>query len=269
MATFSARIQTLVGTSVTDTEINDWATEGAREIINFLPDELLYKCAGISELDSDPTTLTNLDTKGRIFDVVRNDGFRNQPCRIINNMYAGRVDDPDDMLYFATKSDPVYYIGDNTLTVKPTPTSSQTATVQHVTYPTITCSDDSNITDFPDEAEYLVVLYTSIKVLQNKMNEMDLELATNSTNASNDTAADPSEPGASGSKGWETVRYYIEEEQDSELANLKISSLNAELQQFITQYNWYQGQLQLLTADYTKGVAALKGADQSAARRAQ
>jgi len=31
-------------------------------------------------------------------------------------------------------------------------------------------------------------LYTSIKVLQNKMNEMDLELATNSTNASNDTA---------------------------------------------------------------------------------
>ena len=40
MANFDAQIQALAGTA-NNTEMNDWATDGAKEIINILPFESL------------------------------------------------------------------------------------------------------------------------------------------------------------------------------------------------------------------------------------
>lgn len=71
----------------------------------------------------------------------------------------------------ATVTDPAYVIYDNTLEVYPTPTANQTAEVEFVSFPTVDASGASTIANFPDEAEYLVVLYASIKVLQRLMTE--------------------------------------------------------------------------------------------------
>ena len=63
-----------------------------------------------------------------------------------------------------------------TLFVKPTPTSSQTANVYHVEYPSIDHAD-TVIANFPDEAEYLVVLRASMTAVEYKMStEEDVDL---------------------------------------------------------------------------------------------
>ena len=42
------------------------------------------------------------------------------------------------------------------------------------------------------------------------------------------------------SDGWEKVRWYIEKDEDSELTQIKIASLNGEQQKFVLDYQWYQ-----------------------------
>ena len=57
----------------------------------------------------------------------------------------------------------------------------------------------------------------------------------------------------------EWVHIAITREEDNELAQIQVTALSAELQQFVTEYQWYQGQQAKLQQDYDKGLAALKG----------
>ena len=93
----------------------------------------------------------------------------------------GELANDSNSLYKASVTDPVYWIlssGDAAiLNVIPTPTENQTADVYHIGYPSVDVSSDSTIANFPDEAEYLVVLYTAIKVAESVMvSEEDPEL---------------------------------------------------------------------------------------------
>ena len=174
---FSDQIQSLVGT-VTETEIDQWMADGAKEIINLLPPELKMKCATRSTLNNSATTL-DLDGKGDIIHITRlsaDSGGFEKPCREIPALYGDLTNDSNDMMYYATVTDPIYFITNNssgnpTLFVRPNPTFAHPSYVHHITYPTVDASSVSVIANFPDEAEYLVVLYASIKALQNKMNE--------------------------------------------------------------------------------------------------
>ena len=49
MADFSTQIQALVG-SVTESEIDDWCTEGVKELINIFPPSLKEKCMTVINL---------------------------------------------------------------------------------------------------------------------------------------------------------------------------------------------------------------------------
>ena len=175
MADFSTQIQALVG-SVTESEIDDWCTEGVKELINILPSELKMECATITSLTS--STPMDLDATGEVFHVTREnaDNGYHIGCRRISPIYAGSADDSTS-IHYVTATDPIYWIesdtgGDPKLFVKPTPTANQPARVHHVAFPTVDASAVSAIVNFPNEAEYLVVLYASVKVLQNKMNEL-------------------------------------------------------------------------------------------------
>ena len=173
MANFDAQIQDLVGTDFTDdTAMDTWMTEGVRELINIFQSspQLLLQCATESTLNNSTATLTALDTRGVVMGVTRNDGIRQQPCREIPPLYRERATDSNDMMFYATESDPIYYIWNNILSVIPVPTASQTAKVQHITYPTVDVDSESSISNFPDNAEYLVVLYAAKKALQQKLN---------------------------------------------------------------------------------------------------
>ena len=183
MANFDTQIQALAGTA-TQSEMDEWMSEGVKEIINVLPPKLKEKCATITVLDNSATTL-DMDGVGDILHVTREnaDSGYYTPCRKIPSMYGDLSNDSSDIIHYATATDPVYWIDSNsldasTLFVKPTPTAAQNAKAYHISYPTVDASAASVIANFPDEAEYLVVLYSACKVLQNKMNEKSASLPT-------------------------------------------------------------------------------------------
>mgnify|MGYP003632590999 CR=1 FL=1 len=279
MANFDTQIQALAG-SATQTEMDDWAADGVKEIINILPPKLKQKCSTYSLLNADNGTTLDLDGIGDILYVTRenaNSGYY-IGCREISPLLADSANDSSSLNY-ATATDPVYWTESNssdiaTLFIKPTPTNNQPAKAYHITYPTVNVSDVSTIANFPDEAEYLVVLYAAIKVLQNKMNEMvaisDLSISSSAPTIPNDPAisspgiatvakADISgnaptytkptldsstnmltemEAGTLGTgeldfEQWFNIAgQYIEDEEDTELAQVQLQKIQTYLQAF-------------------------------------
>ena len=184
MANYDAQIQDLVGTGFTDqTAMDQWMADGAKEIINVMPPKLKAKCATVSLLNNSATTM-DLDDVGDILYVTRlsaNSGGFQVPCREIPAIYGGLATDEDSLDYYGTASDPVFWVASNTsdagtLFVKPDPEATQVAYVHHISYPTVDASEVSIIANFPDEAEYLVVLYAATKALHQQMNSKQSDL---------------------------------------------------------------------------------------------
>ena len=179
MATFEVQVEGLTSLSIdgssapTQNELTQFLTDGAKEIINHLPKHLLPLCSAEQSFTSGSANALNT---GKVLSVFRSDGDIKQPCRQIDSSYKGRVLDSDDMDY-ATITDPVYYIENNAVDVFP---EGGSVTYSEVQYPTVSYTA-SDISLFPDEAEYLVVLYGAIKALQNKMGSKFSELPTDIT----------------------------------------------------------------------------------------
>mgnify|MGYP003113114732 FL=1 len=191
MATFEAQVEALTSLSLdgssapTQSELSQFLTDGAKEVLNALPRMKQSLFTTSNDLDSSSTYLTLGGSE--VFSVTRDDGTINQPCRAVRAELGGKIRDADDMMA-ATVTDPAYYITNGILSVVPEPTNSQNAHVQTLNYPTVAFGD-SAITKFPDDAEYLVVLYGAIKSLQNKLSTLiksDLSLSTPPTLASAD-----------------------------------------------------------------------------------
>ena len=158
MATFEAQVEALTSLDIdgssapTQTELSQFLTDGAKEILNALPKSKQSLFTTSNDLNSSSPSFTVLGSE--IFSVTRDDGTINQPCRIVNPALQGRIRDSDDMMA-ATTTDPAYYVTNNTLVVVPSPTNAQNAHVQTLNYPTVAFGD-SAIAKFPDDAEYLV-----------------------------------------------------------------------------------------------------------------
>jgi len=173
VATFEAQVEALTSLSIdgssspTQTELTQFLTDGAKEILTSLPDSKKALYTTSNDLNSSSVSYTVLGSE--IFSVTRDDGTINQPCRRIPAELNGRVRDTDDMMA-ATATDPVYYVINNVLVVVPEPSNSNNAQVNVLSYPSVAFGD-SVIAKFPDEAEYLVPMYASIKSLQNALAE--------------------------------------------------------------------------------------------------
>ena len=185
MANFDAQIQALTGTA-DQTEMDDWAADAVKEIINILPPELKEKCMTETTLNNSSPTM-DLDGVGKILYVSRlsaNSGGYRVSCREVPSMHAGLTSDSSSLLYYGTVTDPVYWIQSTSdaaiLNVYPSPEATQTARVYHVGY-TAAAHGDITIANFPDEAEYLVVLYASIKALQRLLNNLNTNTAIDTT----------------------------------------------------------------------------------------
>ena len=184
MANFKTQIQDLIGSFEDDVAINQFLTDGAKELINMMPPSLKEKCTTETTLNNSSTTM-DMDGVGEILYVNRlsaDSGGSRIPCRKVLSMY-GELSNDATSLYKASVTDPVYWIlssGDTAiLNVIPTPTANQTAVVYHVSYPSVTGSDDSTIANFPDELEHLVVLYAAIRIAERQLiEEEDIELYT-------------------------------------------------------------------------------------------
>ena len=183
MANFDVQILDLVNADYSDqTAMDGWATDAVKEITNILPINLKEKCITETTLNNSATTM-DMDGVGEFLYVNRlsaDSGGSRIPCRRVASMY-GELSNDSNSLYKASETDPVYCIlssGDTSiLNVIPAPTANQTAIVYHVAYPSIVGSDVSVIANFPDELEYLVVLYAAIKIIERQLiEEEDNEL---------------------------------------------------------------------------------------------
>mgnify|MGYP003631812491 CR=1 FL=1 len=246
MATFQVQVTGLTGitisssgTSPTEAQLTQFLTDGAKEIINQMPKRLLPLCATEQTFTSGtPQTLNT----GNILYVTRSDGTIAQSCRYIKPNLVGRSLDSEDM-NAATATDPIYYIKNNTLDIAP---SSGSSVYSEVQYPAVTYSA-SAIAIFPDEAEYLVPLYASVKSLQNKMSSKFAELPTDVTFISlpvapvapvlisNQIGTLPTAPvytGLSIAPSFSTVDTFISTDEDVELASVKIQEINSQINEY-------------------------------------
>jgi hypothetical protein len=181
---FDTQITDLVGGTIDQTACDQWAADACKEIIHQLPTKLKAKCSTISIINATNGTTLDLDGIGDVLSITRlsaDSGGYYIPCREVPAMYGDLTNDSTSLDYYANETDPAYYITSNssdasTLFVKPTPTDAQPANAYHITYPTVDVSAVSVIANFPDEAEYLVVLYVSIKQLHQYMNSKRSDL---------------------------------------------------------------------------------------------
>ena len=180
MATFEAQVESITniaiessGTIPTQSQLTQYLTDGAKEILNILPRSKQSLFTTSNDLNSSSPNFTVLGSE--VFSVTRDDGTINQPCRIVRAELNGRIRDADDMMA-ATATDPAYYIINNILSVVPEPTNAQNAHVHTLSYPAVAFSDQV-IAKFPDDAEYLVVIYACIKAIESAFtSEEDIEL---------------------------------------------------------------------------------------------
>ena len=182
MATFSAQIQSLAG-SVTETEIDQWMMDGVREIINIFPPKLKEYCYSKQTFTS---AAANSEAETMITGQLGSVYAGSVECREIRPMDKHKASSSTSLEY-ATSTDTVYYVEGNKINILP---ASSSGIYYVISNPSIDASADSAIANFPNESEYLVVLYAAIKVLQNKMNEMaaisDLSISSSAPTIPND-----------------------------------------------------------------------------------
>jgi hypothetical protein len=171
VATFEAQVEGLTSLSIdgssapTQTELTQFLTDAAAEVINAMPSSLKTLCATedtftSTAVGSEAETLES----AQLIAVTRSDGTIEQPCRRISARLRGRASDSADM-NAATATDPVYYIYNGKVNALP---ASGSCKYLEVNNPAVAYGD-SAVSNFPDEYEYLLPLYASVKSLQNAM----------------------------------------------------------------------------------------------------
>ena len=131
-----------------------WLTDAVKEVTNVLPPYLQKLCAAMQVFTSKSIgSETEVLNTGKILSVFAG----SYEARAITNNLKYRAIDSDSIEY-ATSTDPVYYIESNKINVLP---NNLLCRYEEIQYASV-AYDDSSISIFPDEAEYLVVLRAAI-----------------------------------------------------------------------------------------------------------
>ncbi len=266
MATFEAQVEALTSLSIdsssapTQTELTQFLTDGASEVINAMPQRLKYLCATQDTFTSTAFgSESEVPKSAQILSVTRAD----EPCRQIPAESAGRASDSSAFasshMEKATATDPVWYIYNGKINALP---ASGACKYLEIVKPAVAYGDDSmddRITSFPLEWEYLVPLYAAIKSLQNAMGNKSSSLPSDvtlpsapvvpsiSTVSYTDATAEavvvPAKIDVSGNApsfvspvspaaDFAKVTTYIETDEDTELAAAKLQQINAQISDF-------------------------------------
>ena len=160
------------GTAPTQSELSQFLSDGAIEVINAMPREKKILCATEETFTSTAfgsEGVSQILTSSEVLSVTR----AGEPCRQIPAELAGRASDSSDFasahMEKATDTDPVWYIYDGKINALP---ASGACKFLEINRPSVLFSHSSmstSLSSFPLDCEYLVVLYASIKSLQNAM----------------------------------------------------------------------------------------------------
>ena len=188
MQTFEAQVEGLTSLTITSssaptqTELSDFLSDGAAEIINAMPQRLKYLCATEDTFTSTAFgSESEVPTSGQILSVTR----VSEPCRQIPAELAGRASDSSAFasshMETATATDPVWYVYNGKVNALP---ASALCKYLEVNRPSVAYTHSSmatSLASFPLEYEYLVVAYAAIKSLQNAMGDKTSSLPTDVT----------------------------------------------------------------------------------------
>ena len=171
---FKNQVDALTGfASTEDDALSDWLTAGARSVLNILPLNKLERIA------SNENFTNNIDVEGKkILAVVRKDNNHASkiytPCRKLPPSMMGRVNDTNYM-EAASESDPAYIIQNDVLNTYPASNSSSDSRVVFVNSSITSAHGDTSISNFPDEAEYAVVLFAARQSLERKISDANTD----------------------------------------------------------------------------------------------
>ncbi len=169
MANFKTQIEDLVGNVGDDNALTQWLQDGTREVTNILPPNLKEYCYSKQTFTSNAA---NSEAETMITGQLGSVYAGSVECRQIRPMDKHKASSSSS-IEFASATDPVYYVEGNKINILP---ASSSGIYYVVADPTVANTDDS-ISNFPNEMEYLVVLYASIKATEFLMtNEEDPEL---------------------------------------------------------------------------------------------
>jgi len=185
MQSFEAQVEALTSLSIdgssapTQTELSDFLSDGAMEVINAMPQRLKYLCATEDTFNSAAVgSEAKVLKSGQVLSVQRTDGTVLYPCREIPANLAGRAADSTfatGHMESATQTDPVYYIYNGKINSLPATLAnggSASNKYLEINRPAVAYTHDSmddSVASFPLQYEYLVPLYAAIKSLQNAM----------------------------------------------------------------------------------------------------
>ena len=177
---FKNQVDALTGfASTEDLALADWLTAGARYVLNAMP------LSKLSRVASNTNFTNSQDAEGkRIISVLRkdaNNSNRYMPCRELEPHQMGTVHDSAYMEY-ATTSDPAYIIHNQVINTFPESAASNDSRVVGINTDITVADSATSIDNFPDEAEYSVVLYAARNAVERLMNNIqtnsDTTLAT-------------------------------------------------------------------------------------------
>ena len=156
---FQTQIEDLAGINLSadTTSLNDYLTATAREVADALPVNLLIRNATVATDTSNPFSVANM----RILNITRNGRYANE---IPYGMSAATADSGSIFFTDSNGRDPVFYYKGSDLYVLPAPDGDDPIHILRFAYPSVTY-DASDITNFPDNAEYAVVLGATCKLL--------------------------------------------------------------------------------------------------------
>ena len=190
MATFEAQVEGQTGLSIdgssspTQDELTQFLKDGVIDVTN--------RCLSINPREKDNFSRESAEQtsngvnvgSSEIISVIREDGTNNQwyPCRKESIGLQYKVTDTSS-LHYASKYNPVYMITQNrNVHVYPAPSASgnDTFKVLYINYDpeesdgTDLQYDSTAIKWFPDDKVYLVIVYSSIKSLENSLSAKSL-----------------------------------------------------------------------------------------------
>ena len=188
MANFDAQVVELIGGTLDQVACDQWAVDGAREIIMQLPASLQERCSDKTSLGDGSPNPTALDLddadNGKVLYCTRNNGTYDIPCRLVSPVNAHLTEDSTASNYYAVANDPAYFIRDNKVEIRPQPTDANVGYVYHIIYPTsINISDVSTIANFPIECEHLLVKYIAMHQLLANQSAMSSSFNSDITGA--------------------------------------------------------------------------------------
>ena len=184
MADYKTQIEGLtglsVGTTPTNDEVSQFLVDGTTEVANRIT---VLNPADMSKFCETTNSTTSVVKTGRILSVMREHDSTSVLRSCVPISPESRYDATDlESLNYRSKFNPAFYELDGVIHAIPAATSGNNdIVVTQVYYATNTGHSSSSIDNFPYEYEYLVVLYASVKSLQNALSGKDSDLPSDLT----------------------------------------------------------------------------------------